>query len=162
MLWIVLNHAEGYKRDNLLLSTEYGSLDNPPEIIPAYLAQSVRPITPMSESPATPRIMRLFRIAIGTAIAFLIIGTFWMIDTAVRNPDVRARKPRWFEGFFDMPFWLPLTLTFTIGLLAVISIYVRAARRLKNGEDIFNQSYRKRTWEKLQQDMDQAKRRESK
>lgn len=116
----------------------------------------------MPERPGSPRVMRLFRIAIATAAAFLIIGTFWMITTGIQNPDVRARKPRWFEGFFDMPYWLPLTLTFSLGLLAVIFVYVRAARRLRNGEDIYEQSYRKRTWQKLQEDMEDLHHRESK
>lgn len=95
--------------------------------------------------------LRLLRAAIVTVVVFALAGTVWLVDKAVLNPEVRARKPRWFEGVFDMPFWLPLILTFAIGTAAVIFVYVRAARRLRAGEDLFGQSFRARKWRELKE-----------
>lgn len=95
--------------------------------------------------------LKLLNAAIATVVVFALAGTVWLVDKAVLNPEVRARKPRWFEGVFDMPFWLPLILTFAIGAAAVIFVYVRAARRLRAGDDLFANSFRARTWRELQE-----------
>jgi hypothetical protein len=100
---------------------------------------------------ATRSALRLLNVAIATAVVFAIAGSVWLVDKAVLNPEVRARKPRWFEGVFDMPFWLPLILTFAIGCAAVIFVYVRAARRLRAGDDLFAESFRARKWRELEE-----------
>ncbi len=86
--------------------------------------------------------INLLRAAVVCVVLFAIAGTVWLVDKAVLNPDVRARQPSWFEGVFDMPFWLPLIATFLIGAAAVAFVYVKAVRRLKDGEDLFADSYR--------------------
>lgn len=71
--------------------------------------------------------------------------TAWLIDKAVLNPDVRAKRPSWFDGgAFDVPFWVPLILTVVLGAAAVVYVYARAAKRLRSGEDLFANGYRER------------------
>jgi hypothetical protein len=103
----------------------------------------------MSAEPRSP--LSVLRAAIAIVAVFAIAGTVWLVDKAVLNPEVRAKKPGWFEGVFNMPFWLPLILTFVIGAAAVIAVYVKAARRIRAGEDLHAQSFRQRTWDVLQE-----------
>jgi len=103
----------------------------------------------MSAEPRSP--LTVLRAAIAVVVAFTVAGTVWLVDKAVLNPEVRARKPGWFEGVFNMPFWLPLILTFVLGAAAVIAVYVKAARRIRAGEDLYAQSFRQRTWDSLQE-----------
>lgn len=98
-----------------------------------------------NDAPDTKRLLRLLRLAAALAVVFGLGLTVWLIDKAVLNPDVRAKRPSWFtDGLFDMPFWLPLVATVVGGSAAVAYVYVRAARRLKSGEDLYGNSYRER------------------
>ena len=96
-------------------------------------------------SDSTDRTIRLLRAASALVVVFALGATWWLVDTAVLNPDVRAKRPSWFEtGVFDIPFWLPLIATVVGGAAAVIYVYVIAARRLREGTDIRANSFRDR------------------
>ncbi len=97
----------------------------------------------MTERDDTAGPIRLLRIAAALVVLFGVGMTVWLIDKAVLNPDVRAKRPGWFDGgVFDVPFWVPLIVTVVGGAAAVLYVYVRAARRLRDGEDIRGNSYR--------------------
>ena len=96
----------------------------------------------MTEPTNSASILKLFRAAAAVVVAFALGMTVWLVDKAVLNPDVRAKRPSWFEGAFDMPFWLPLIVTVVGGSAAVLYVYIRAARRLRDGEDIRANSFR--------------------
>lgn len=99
----------------------------------------------MTDRTETRRVLRLLRIAIALVVVTGLGMTAWLIDKAVLNPDVRAKRPSWFEGgVFDVPFWVPLILTFVGGAAAVVFVYARAAKRLREGEDILGNSFRDR------------------
>ena len=66
----------------------------------------------------------------------------WLIDKAVRYPDVRARQFGRFGP--EAPLWIPLIVFIAIFLSAVTYIFWRAARRLEAGEDLFAQRHRRR------------------
>jgi hypothetical protein len=105
----------------------------------------------MPDNSANRTPLRLLRGAIAIVVVFAIGMTAWLIDRAAANPDVRARQPGWFEGIFNMPFWLPLILTFVLGAAAVIAVYAQAARRLGRGEDLHANSFRARKWRELEE-----------
>lgn len=89
--------------------------------------------------------LKLLRIAGALVVTFAVGMTVWLLDKAVLNPDVRAKRPSWFtDGVFDVPFWAPLILTIVLGAAAVVYVYARAARRLRDGEDLYGNSYRDR------------------
>lgn len=94
--------------------------------------------TPPPEGP-----LKLLRAAAALVVVVALGMTAWLVDKAVLNPDVKAKRPSWFEtGVFDVPFWLPLIVTVVGGAACVVYVYVRAARRLREGEDIFGESFR--------------------
>jgi hypothetical protein len=84
--------------------------------------------------------------AAAIAVAVFGIGlSIWLVDKAILNPDVHAKQPRWYvDGMLNLPYWLPLILTVTVGAGCVIWIYLRAASRLRSGEDLVAGSYRDR------------------
>lgn len=87
----------------------------------------------------------LLRASIALVVLFALGGTAWLLEKARLNPDVQAKRPRWFTGAeFEVPYWLPLILTFALGAACVALVYARAARRLRDGEDLFANSYRER------------------
>jgi hypothetical protein len=89
--------------------------------------------------------LKLLRIATALVVLFALGMTVWLVDTAVLNPDVKAKRPSWVEtGAFDVPFWLPLIVTVAGGAACVAYVYVRAARRLREGVDLYGDSYRDR------------------
>lgn len=97
----------------------------------------------MAEPDDTAGPVRLLRVAAALVVLFGVWLTAWLVDKAVLNPDVRAKRPGWFaDGVFDVPFWVPLIVTVVGGAAAVLYVYVRAARRLRDGEDIRGNSYR--------------------
>jgi H+/Cl- antiporter ClcA len=96
--------------------------------------------TPSPEGP-----LKLLRIAAALVIVAALGMTVWLVDTAVLNPDVQAKRPSWVEtGAFEIPFWLPLIVTVVGGAACVVYVYVRAARRLREGQDLYGNSYRER------------------
>lgn len=89
--------------------------------------------------------LRLLRIAAALVVLAALGVTAWLIDKAVLNPDVKAKRPLWVEtGAFDVPFWLPLIVTVVGGAACVVYVYARAARRLRDGEDLYGASFRDR------------------
>lgn len=110
---------------------------------------------PNDADPRSPQ--RLLRWAVGLVLAFTAAGTIWLVSAALLNPDVRLRRPRWVEGAFDLSFWVPLTLTFTLGALAVALVLWTALRRMRAGEDIHANSFRARKWRELEERMREAK-----
>ena len=86
--------------------------------------------------------LRLVRAGIAGVVAFLIAAGVWVAVQAARNPDVRARRPRWLDAdaAYDVSYWAPLLVTVVVGALLVLAVLVRAARRLKAGEDLFGQN----------------------
>lgn len=94
--------------------------------------------TPSPDGP-----LKLLRAAAALVVLVGLGVTAWLVDKAVLNPNVKAKRPSWFEtGVFDVPFWLPLIVTIVGGAACVVYVYVRAARRLREGEDLFGNSYR--------------------
>ncbi len=104
----------------------------------------------MPTDPAAP--LRLLRVAIALVVVAALGLTAWLVDKAVLNPDVRAKKPGWFEGAFDVPFWLPLVLTVVVGAAAVVAVYAKAMRRLKAGEDLYGGRLRERQRREAERD----------
>ena len=87
--------------------------------------------------------LKLLRVAGALVVLFAVGMTAWLLDKAVLNPDVKAKRPGWFaDGVFDVPFWAPLILTIVGGAACVVYVYTRAARRLRDGEDLHGESYR--------------------
>lgn len=96
--------------------------------------------TPSNRGP-----LKLLRIAAAVVIVAALGVTVWLVDKAVLNPDVKAKQPSWFDaGALEIPFWLPLIVTVVGGAACVVYVYVRAARRLREGEDLYGNSYRER------------------
>jgi hypothetical protein len=105
--------------------------------------------SPPAMTPVASQPLRLLRSAAVTVAVFGLAGTAWMLDKAFRNPDVQAKKPGWFDGTFEVAFWMPLILTFLVGCAAVIAVYLTAVRRLRAGEDLYANSFRDRRWQEL-------------
>ncbi|MEM8599967.1 MAG: hypothetical protein AAGF99_08600 [Bacteroidota bacterium] len=79
---------------------------------------------------------------LGAVALLLLVGggmLMWVIDKAVRNPDVRTERPAWLDAAvgFDVSFWIPLALTIGVGGLLVFFVYATAIRRLLAGEDLY-------------------------
>ncbi|HYE97093.1 MAG TPA: hypothetical protein VD962_12870 [Rubricoccaceae bacterium] len=95
----------------------------------------------MTPPPNDPRQagLRLLHAALAGVAAFAIVAVGWIAVQALRNPDVRARRPRWLDASiaYDAAFWTPLLLTVVGGVLAVLYVLARAARRLRAGEDLY-------------------------
>ncbi len=70
------------------------------------------------------------------AVLVLLIGAgvaAWLVDKAIRYPEIHARQ---FEA--SAPLWLPMTF-FVVGCVAAAAfLFLRAARRIDQGEDFFN------------------------
>lgn len=88
---------------------------------------------------ARTRGLRLIRQAAWTLVGLAVAATTWTVVQAIRNPDVRARRPRWLDPSvgFDASFWIPLAVTLVVGFGLVLAVLVRALRRLRAGEDLY-------------------------
>jgi hypothetical protein len=92
----------------------------------------------------------LLRAAAALILVFGVGLTAWLVDKAVQNPEVRAKRPRWFDtGVFDAAYWLPMILTVTVGVACMIYVFLKAARRLRAGEDLQANGFRERRREEL-------------
>lgn len=103
----------------------------------------------MSRSDAPPRSphgpsgaaygLRLVRAALGLVGAFIVVVGTWMVVQAARNPDVRARRPRWLDPAtpFDWSFWIPVIVCVVGGAFLVGAVFWRAYRRMQAGEDLY-------------------------
>ncbi len=91
-----------------------------------------------------PRVrgLRLIRGAIAGVAAFIVAAGAWIAVEAARNPDVRARRPRWLDAAhaYDVNYWVPLLVTVVVGALLVLAVLIRAGRRLSAGEDLYRQN----------------------
>jgi hypothetical protein len=83
----------------------------------------------------------MVRTAIAGVIVFALAAGGWVLVQAIRNPDVRARRPGWLEpgASFDVAYWTPLLLTVLVGAGLVLFVLLRARRRLAAGEDLHGQ-----------------------
>ena len=87
--------------------------------------------------------MGIRMLVVGLVLALVmgagVIG--WLIDTAPDHADVRLERPGSLdpEAAFDFSFWLPLGVTFGIGIVLVGYIFFRAAQRLRAGDDLYAQ-----------------------
>lgn len=76
------------------------------------------------------------------AATFILIGgaiTVWLLDKAIRYPDIQASQ-------FDntAPLWAP-TILFVVACTAAGSyVLFRAAQRVDRGDDLFAQRHRRR------------------
>ena len=60
----------------------------------------------------------------------------WLVDTALVHP--------WERVAADLGFWLPFSATILIGVGALAVLFVRTARRLDRGDDLFGDRYHRR------------------
>ena len=93
-----------------------------------------------SEQQRTP--VLLLKSAAGLTVAAGLALVAWLVDKALRYPDVRARQFGRFGP--EAPLWSPLILFVGVFLAAAAYVFWRAARRLEAGEDLFAQRHRRR------------------
>jgi hypothetical protein len=88
---------------------------------------------------ARMRGLRMVRAAIAGVALFALAAGGWVVVQAIRNPDVRARRPGWLDAgqSFDGAYWTPLLLTVLVGAGLVLAVLMRARRRLAAGEDLY-------------------------
>lgn len=75
----------------------------------------------------------------GAAVLLLVTGlalVVWLVDTALVHP--------WERVVGDLGFWLPFSATILVGVTALAVLFVRAARRLDRGDDLFGDRYHRR------------------
>lgn len=82
------------------------------------------------------------RLLRGAAVLTTLLGlgiAAWLADKAVRFPEVRAAQ---FDA--SAPLWLPFLL-FVLACTGLMAyVFVRAARRIESGEDLFALRHRRR------------------
>ncbi|PSQ98485.1 MAG: ABC transporter permease [Bacteroidetes bacterium QS_9_68_14] len=74
-------------------------------------------------------------LAVGLGLAIVA----WLIDKAVRYPEVQATQ----LGSVA-PFWVPFATFIAICVALIARLFWRAARRVEDGEDLFAQRHRRR------------------
>jgi type VI protein secretion system component VasK len=77
-------------------------------------------------------------LAVGLGLAIVA----WLIDKAVRYPEVQATQ----LGSVA-PFWVPFAIFIAICVALIARLFWRAARRVEDGEDLFVQRHRRRPGE---------------
>lgn len=83
--------------------------------------------------------LRLVRLGIGVVVGFLVSAGAYLAWAAWANPDVRLKRPGWVEGAFDHSYWAPV-LVVTLGGAVLVGLVLWAAyRRLRNGEDLYEE-----------------------
>lgn len=60
----------------------------------------------------------------------------WLIDKALIHP--------WDRISGALPFWIPFVVTVLVGIAGLTYLFLRAARRVQAGEDLFAQRHRRR------------------
>jgi multisubunit Na+/H+ antiporter MnhB subunit len=81
--------------------------------------------------------LRLLRAAIGAVVAFVVFAGGWLLWSAVSNPDVRLKRPKWVEAGFDHSYWIPVIVVTVGGAVLVGAVLWKAYRRLRAGEDLY-------------------------
>lgn len=79
-----------------------------------------------------PLLLRTAALLVGLAGLGLLA---WFFDRLVLNP--------WDRLLDELPFWIPFLITVEGGLLALGYVFLRAARRVDAGEDLFDGRYRR-------------------
>ena len=83
--------------------------------------------------------LRLVRLAIGGVVGFLLAAGGYLAWAAWANPDVRLKRPRWVDGAFDHSYWIPV-LVVTLGGAALVGLVLWSAyKRLRAGEDLYEE-----------------------
>jgi len=83
--------------------------------------------------------IRLLRLAISAVVGFLVAAGAYLGWAAWANPDVRLKQPDWVQGAFDHSYWLPVLAVTLGGALLVGLVLWTAYRRLRNGEDLYEE-----------------------
>ena len=81
----------------------------------------------------------------GAAATIVVAGlgvAAWLVDKALRHPEIRAQ-----QFGYDAPLWIPFALFVLVCVGFVAYLFVRAARRVEAGEDLFAQRHRRRRGE---------------
>ncbi len=89
-----------------------------------------------TSSPLAPHLLK------GAAILFgMLGGTFllWIGDKWLQRPEMRAS-----QFGFDAPFWPALGGFVLLSVVAIISLFWTAARRVERGDELFTNRHRKR------------------
>lgn len=83
--------------------------------------------------------MRMLKGGIAISLLLAIAMITWTVDKALSNPDVQTKRPSWLDSAtgFEVSFWIPLFLTISIGVGLVTFVFLRAARRIGQGEDLY-------------------------
>lgn len=79
---------------------------------------------------------RQSRILRGAAALFGTIGLailVWLGDKAIRYPQIHASQLG-----AEAPLWIPMMIFVAICTAASVALFLRAARRVDQGEDLFN------------------------
>ena len=83
--------------------------------------------------------LRLVRLAIRGVVGFLLAAGGYLAWAAWANPDVRLKRPRWVDGAFDHSYWIPV-LVVTLGGAALVGLVLWSAyKRLRAGEDLYEE-----------------------
>jgi type VI protein secretion system component VasK len=83
------------------------------------------------------------RLLKGAAVLAAVLGLFivvWLVDKAVRYPEVRASQ----LGSVA-PLWVPFAVFVALCVTLIVGLFWRAARRVEAGEDLFSQRHRRRS-----------------
>ena len=86
----------------------------------------------------------------GAATGIIVAGlgvAAWLADKALRHPEIRAR-----QFGYDAPLWIPFALFVLVCVGLVAGLFVRAARRVEAGEDLFEKRHRRRRGEPARED----------
>ena len=63
----------------------------------------------------------------------------WLVDKAVRFPFIHARQ---FGA--EAPLWVPMIVFVAAATVLTVCVFLRAARRVTAGEDLFARRHRRR------------------
>ncbi|MEM1125322.1 MAG: hypothetical protein AAGI71_01630 [Bacteroidota bacterium] len=93
------------------------------------------PISPTSDTKAAGAALLLRSASALMGVVSLGLVT-WVIDKAYLRPWERVAN--------DLGFWIPFTVTVVVGGAGLIVVFLRAARRVQAGEDLFARRHRRR------------------
>jgi len=88
---------------------------------------------------------QLLKVGMGFAgiVGAILVG--WILDKAIRFPEIQARQ---FGRFGDsVPLWIPFLLFVIISFAGILYVIYRAKQRVDEGEDLYAQRHRKRPGE---------------
>lgn len=88
-----------------------------------------------------PELRQQVRLLKGAAGLFGILGlamALWLADKAVRYPHILAR-----QGSAEAPLWMPMLGFVLLCTTATVVLFLRAARRLARGEDLYAHRHRR-------------------